>query len=91
MVVWGLSVTGGVGWGGPWHGGYGGLSLVGSFVIPFYVAVFHIREPASPWCGRVFAVVLNSFGATCFDFLSQKQNNRYITMFCGNIGSPTAH
>ena len=73
MVVRGLSSASGVGvvMGG---GGLGGLSSVGLVVVTLYVAVFRIwGAHASPLCGLVFLVLINSFRRwSCWPFVSKK-------------------
>ena len=43
------------GGGGPWLGGSGGLSLVGSDVLTFYMAVFHVQGLPPPLKVDVFS------------------------------------
>ena len=59
--------------GGPWLGGSGGLSLVGSGVVTFYLVVFHVRGVTSPRCGCVFLVLCKSFVVGSVGLLSQKK------------------
>ena len=65
-------------WGqvGPWLGGPGGLSLVGSFVVALYVAVFHVQGVLAPLIVGAFSSIFYAFSVGFVSLQSQKEKKK---------------
>lgn len=76
-----MSLVGGVGWGGPWLGGFVGCHWWGSCYLVlyvFYVVVWCVRGVLPPLKLGVYSLVLNAFGIDIFGILSQKEQENVL-------------